>query len=78
MPGMSKTGVVSKITYRDFHISPGRFFAVNELKAMMAYLILNYDIKAELEGVRPPNVYHAIRVVPNPKAKVLLKKRARA
>lgn len=37
--------------------SPGRFFAVNELKAMMAYIILHYDVKLE-EGVsRPENVW---------------------
>ncbi|EJD07459.1 cytochrome P450 [Fomitiporia mediterranea MF3/22] len=57
------------------HACPGRFFAVNELKAIMAHLILNYDVKAEMEGVRPENVYHRSRVGPNPKAKVLLKKR---
>ncbi|KAL5531375.1 hypothetical protein ACEPAG_4252 [Sanghuangporus baumii] len=60
------------------HACPGRFFAVNELKAMMAYLLMNYDIKAEVEGVRPENVYHATRLNPNPTAKVLLRKRARA
>ncbi|OSX67134.1 hypothetical protein POSPLADRAFT_1164419 [Postia placenta MAD-698-R-SB12] len=39
------------------HACPGRFFAVNELKAMMAYIILHYDVKLE-EGVsRPENVW---------------------
>ncbi|EJD07460.1 cytochrome P450, partial [Fomitiporia mediterranea MF3/22] len=60
------------------HACPGRFFAVNELKAMMAYLILNYDVKAEVEGVRPENVYHRSRLSPDPKAKVLFKKRVDA
>ncbi|EJD07465.1 cytochrome P450 [Fomitiporia mediterranea MF3/22] len=60
------------------HACPGRFFAVNELKAMMAYLLLNYDMKAEVEGVRPENVYHRSRLSPNPKAKVLFKKRTDA
>ncbi|PAV15333.1 cytochrome P450 [Pyrrhoderma noxium] len=27
------------------HACPGRFFAANELKAMLAYIILNYDVK---------------------------------
>ncbi|EJD07458.1 cytochrome P450 [Fomitiporia mediterranea MF3/22] len=57
------------------HACPGRFFAVNELKAMMAYLILHYDVKAEIEGVRPENEYHRNQVGPNSKATVLLKKR---
>jgi hypothetical protein len=25
--------------------SPGRFFAVNEVKAMLAYLLINYDFR---------------------------------
>ena len=25
--------------------SPGRFFAANELKAMLAYIVLNYDVE---------------------------------
>ncbi|KAF8145980.1 hypothetical protein K438DRAFT_1629082, partial [Mycena galopus ATCC 62051] len=37
------------------HACPGRFFAVTELKAMMAHLVMNYDVKAEVEGVRPPD-----------------------
>lgn len=57
------------------HACPGRFFATNELKAMMAYLVLNYDIRAEEEGVRPPNVIDALTIIPDPTAKVLFRKR---
>ena len=34
-------------TYTDLMhgYSPGRFFAANELKAMLAYIVLNYDVK---------------------------------
>jgi len=35
--------------------SPGRFFASSVMKAMMAYLVINYDIKLEKEGERPPD-----------------------
>ena len=28
-------------------MSPGRFFAVNEIKALFAYIITSYDIKFE-------------------------------
>jgi len=31
-------------------LSPGRFFAVNELKAFVAHVLLTYDVKAEKEG----------------------------
>ncbi|KAH8113854.1 cytochrome P450 [Phellopilus nigrolimitatus] len=58
------------------HACPGRFFAVNELKAMMAYILLTYDVKMEVEGVRPPNVHTGARVSPNPDAKILFRKRA--
>ena len=34
-------------------MSPGRFFAVNEMKALFAYIIANYDFKFE-EGTRAP------------------------
>jgi cytochrome P450 len=30
-----------------FAISPGRFFAVNEAKAVLAHIVATYDIKLE-------------------------------
>jgi hypothetical protein len=30
-----------------FSISPGRFFAVNEMKALFAYIVATYDVKFE-------------------------------
>jgi hypothetical protein len=38
---------------RYFAISPGRFFAVNEVKALLAYIVATYDIKWE-EGKGVP------------------------
>ncbi|OSX67132.1 hypothetical protein POSPLADRAFT_1051287 [Postia placenta MAD-698-R-SB12] len=56
------------------HACPGRFFAVNELKAMMAYIVLHYDVKLE-EGVsRPENVWVWHDVAPAD-TKVLFRKR---
>ncbi|PAV19648.1 cytochrome P450 [Pyrrhoderma noxium] len=57
------------------HACPGRFFAVNELKAMMVHILLNYDVKLEDEGVRPPNEINGLRLAPNREAKVLFRKR---
>lgn len=48
---------------------------MNELKAMMAYVLLNYDVKLEKEGIRPSNIYKGIRLLPNPTAKLMFKKR---
>ncbi|EKM61817.1 uncharacterized protein PHACADRAFT_191008 [Phanerochaete carnosa HHB-10118-sp] len=54
---------------------PGRFFAANELKAMMAHVIVNYDVKFEKEGIRPENVYTGLTIQPDPDAKILFRKR---
>ncbi|PSS38092.1 hypothetical protein PHLCEN_2v72 [Hermanssonia centrifuga] len=55
------------------HACPGRFFAANELKAMMAHVVINYDIK--LEGDLPEPKRWAQAVFPDPKAEVMFKKR---
>ncbi|KAJ6505843.1 cytochrome P450 [Mycena vitilis] len=57
------------------HACPGRFFAATELKAMMAHLVINYDVKAEVEGVRPPDAVFGMRVSPNATGKVYFRKR---
>ena len=33
--------------------SPGRFFAANQLKAILAHIVLNYDLKIGGDGKRP-------------------------
>ena len=38
---------------RSFGISPGRFFAVNEVKALFAHIVATYDVKCE-EGKGVP------------------------
>ncbi|KAK7678985.1 hypothetical protein QCA50_017928 [Cerrena zonata] len=54
---------------------PGRFFAANELKAMMAYTVLNYDVKMENEGVIPEPVWYSVKVMPNATAEVMFRRR---
>ena len=56
--------------------SPGRFFAANELKAIMAYIVVNYDLKIGGDGKRPANIYLAENMLPNPKGEILFRKRA--
>ncbi|KAH9834047.1 cytochrome P450 [Rhodofomes roseus] len=53
---------------------PGRFFAVNELKVMMAYILLHYDVKFKPGQERPENSSRWHVVVPG-HADVLFKKR---
>ncbi|KAJ6498408.1 cytochrome P450 [Mycena vitilis] len=57
------------------HACPGRFFAATELKAMLAHLVINYDVKAEVEGVRPADFNFGTITSPNPTARVLIRKR---
>ncbi|KAF7367735.1 hypothetical protein MSAN_00837400 [Mycena sanguinolenta] len=53
----------------------GRFFAATELKAMMAHLVLHYDVKPEGEGVRPADTIFGQRFSPNPAGRVYFRKR---
>lgn len=66
----------SKNIMLTFCCSPGRFFAANELKAMFAHVVMNYDVKVEKEGQRPENLWFANVPVPNPTAQVLCRKRS--
>ncbi|KAL7269164.1 hypothetical protein RUND412_008185 [Rhizina undulata] len=54
------------------HPCPGRFFAVNELKLLMSYIILNYDFKVQ-SGKRPANVYFWVNCAPPMEAELLFK-----
>ena len=55
--------------------SPGRFFAANQLKAIMAHIVLNYDLKIGGDGKRPENLYLAANMIPDPKGEILFRKR---
>lgn len=52
---------------------PGRFFAANELKLILAHLVLNYDIA--IQGARPPNVWFGLNRAPPFQATVQVRKR---
>ncbi|KZT24788.1 cytochrome P450 [Neolentinus lepideus HHB14362 ss-1] len=54
---------------------PGRFFAANQMKLMIGYLLLNYDIELETPGVMPKRVWFEAAVRPNPNANILYRKR---
>lgn len=53
--------------------SPGRFFVAQELKALFAYLILNYDIKSLPE--RPKGSWIGKTLVPPTDATMVLRRR---
>ena len=58
------------------HACPGRFFAANELKLLIAYMVMNYDIEPLAE--RPPNVYMGATELPPMKATLRIRRRASA
>jgi hypothetical protein len=53
----------------------GRFFAATELKTMLAHILINYDVKAETEGVRPPDEWLGVSTFPNRQGKIFIRKR---
>ncbi|KAL2148426.1 hypothetical protein VTH82DRAFT_2346 [Thermothelomyces myriococcoides] len=55
---------------------PGRFFAANELKLILAHLVLNYDI--ELGGSRPRDAWFSLIRVPPLRATIRIRKRLRS
>lgn len=58
------------------HACPGRFFAANEIKAIMVHLLMNYDFKFPEGQTRPESLTFETQYLPHPTAKVLIKRRA--
>lgn len=58
------------------HSCPGRFFAGQQIKATLAFIIRDFDIKLQ-DGVneRPANWVYGLHAVPDPKVKILFKRR---
>ncbi|KAF8185937.1 cytochrome P450, partial [Pholiota molesta] len=57
------------------HACPGRYFAVSELKLMLAHIVMNYDVKTKEEDVRPPDLWLGVTCIPNPNGEVLFRRR---
>lgn len=57
--------------------SPGRFFAALELKAMLAHVVAEYDIKLEDGASRPQNTYIGPVILPA-RANVMFRKRQKS
>ncbi|KAF8720849.1 hypothetical protein AX14_010658 [Amanita brunnescens Koide BX004] len=58
------------------HACPGRFFVVNVIKAILAHILLDYDIKMANGGGCPESIWFGWASLPNTKPEVLFKKRA--
>ncbi|KAJ0167756.1 Ent-kaurene oxidase [Colletotrichum tanaceti] len=57
------------------HACPGRFFAGNEIKLVLAYFLLNYDIKLKDGETRPKPTVMVMSKSPDPNAEVLFRRR---
>lgn len=57
--------------------SPGRHFAALEMKLMMAYVVLHYDVAfaPENNGVRPRNLYSGHVIIPDPTARIMFRRK---
>jgi hypothetical protein len=67
-------GLSTELTH--YVSSPGRFFAVTELKAMLTHVLLTYDVKLEKEGVRPADHFVGFSVTPDRSGVVMFRKRS--
>ncbi|KAJ7631832.1 cytochrome P450 [Mycena polygramma] len=70
--------VIPDVDYLAFglgrHACPGRFFAANEQKLMMAHLVLTYDIKLK-SAVRPEDEWVGLLGNAHPTAEVMFRRR---
>ncbi|KAJ7617183.1 cytochrome P450, partial [Roridomyces roridus] len=57
------------------HGCPGRFLAATEIKTILAHMLINYDIKAEVDGVRPKDVWFGIMRMPSLEGRIMIRKR---
>ena len=76
--GMKHQLVATATEYVPFghgrHACPGRFFAANELKGMLAHLVLEYDVRFKDGESRPPSMEFGPILVP-PKAQLEFRRR---
>ncbi|KIJ21932.1 hypothetical protein PAXINDRAFT_165267 [Paxillus involutus ATCC 200175] len=56
------------------HACPGRFFVSTMMTAMMAHLVLNYDMKLK-EGKRPPDKWFLMNCSPNRTVEIMFRRR---
>ena len=55
------------------HACPGRFFVALELKMLLAYMVMNYDV--EPLKTRPPNIWFGQNNLPPMKAKIRIRRK---
>lgn len=75
----SANTVDTSLTFLSFghgrHVCPGRFFAANELKLLLAYIAMNYDIEPLKQ--RPEPVAFGSVMTPDPAVNIRIRRKAR-
>ncbi|KAG5654675.1 hypothetical protein H0H81_009924 [Sphagnurus paluster] len=67
-------GGAGACTSRCVIVIPGRFLAVNQIKALLVHVLLNYDVAFE-NGTRPADRWYAFVSMPDSSASVMFRKR---
>ena len=57
------------------HACPGRFFASNEVKIALCYMLLKYDWRLENEAQRPQNMLISTELIADPRVKLMYRRR---
>ncbi|KAG8216960.1 cytochrome P450 [Butyriboletus roseoflavus] len=57
------------------HACPGRFFAASEMTAMLAHIVVMYDVKFADNATLPATVPLVTFLLPDPTAKVMFRRR---
>jgi cytochrome P450 len=60
------------------HACPGRFFASNEIKTVLAYFLINYDLRLKPGTERPMPMAMVMTKAPSPKTEVEFRRRSLA
>ena len=57
------------------HACPGRFFAGNEIKMMLAYYLINFELKLKDGEARPAPMMIMMSKTPDPNGEILFRRR---
>lgn len=73
---MTASGLLLTKSFRHGkHACPGRFFAVNEIKVLLTYTLVHYDVKYPPNAPTPELMWFSGKTMPDMKANLLWRAR---